>query len=143
MQIQADLQFIKEDINAVERHRIELYRARERYSGKLRMLNEDPSAKTVWPSLIDKRNGGIKSSLPSAQGQGWLGSSSSQSRSTDAKALVSTQIVQRKDASSGSELAHGSQSGVSVAQKRRIHAQVSARLIFIYSRCGTAIKEFK
>lgn len=89
------------------------------------MLNEDPSAKTVWPSLLDKRSSGMKSSVPSVQGQCWMGSGSSQSRRADAKALVSTQIVQRKDACSGSDSAHGAQSGVSVAQKRRIHAQVS------------------
>lgn len=38
LQIQKDLGYIKEDINAVERHRIELHRARERCSVKLRML---------------------------------------------------------------------------------------------------------
>ncbi|MFS8025821.1 putative transcription factor C2H2 family [Helianthus anomalus] len=51
-EIQNDLQYIKEDINAVERHRIELHRARERCSVKLRMISDDYNVKT---SLMDKR----------------------------------------------------------------------------------------
>lgn len=91
----------------------------------MRMLNEDPYAKTVWPSLIDKRNSGIMSSIPTAQGQCWMDSGSSQNRRADAKALVSSQIPQRKDACSGSDSPHGTQSGVSIARKWRIHARVS------------------
>ncbi|KAI7740994.1 hypothetical protein M8C21_016560 [Ambrosia artemisiifolia] len=52
-EIQNDLQYIKEDINAVERHRIELHRARERCSVKLRMVGDDFNVKT---SLMDKRS---------------------------------------------------------------------------------------
>ncbi|GMP73305.1 hypothetical protein CsSME_00031095 [Camellia sinensis var. sinensis] len=62
-EIQTDLQYIKEDINAVERHRIDLYRAKERYSVKLRMLLDDPSATKAWPSLMDRRRCGILSSI--------------------------------------------------------------------------------
>ncbi|KAM0021282.1 putative E3 ubiquitin-protein ligase COP1 [Helianthus debilis subsp. tardiflorus] len=50
-EIHNDLQYIKEDIKAVERHRIELYRARERCSIKLRMISDDYNVKT---SLMDK-----------------------------------------------------------------------------------------
>lgn len=120
--VQTDLRYIKEDISAVERQRIELYRARERYMVKMRMLTEDTSAKTAWHSLIDKRSSGIMSS-PNVQGQSWMGSGSLQNRRADAKALASPQMLQRKDACSGSDSPHSTQPGVSVARKRRIHAQ--------------------
>lgn len=93
LQIQNDLQYIKEDINAVERHRIELHRARERCSVKLRMIADDFNVQT---SLMDKRN---IMNIPDAH--------------------------ERKDACSGSD----SQTGVSIARKRRIHAQVSTPFI--------------
>ncbi|KAI8002007.1 E3 ubiquitin-protein ligase COP1 [Camellia lanceoleosa] len=122
-EIQTDLQYIKEDINAVERHRIDLYRAKERYSVKLRMLLDDPSAMKAWPSLMDRRRCGILSSIPpSPQGQCWMNEGNSQNRKVDGKALVSSQMVQRKDSYSGSD-SHVTQSGLAVARKRRVHAQ--------------------
>uniref|UniRef100_A0A5B7BN95 Putative E3 ubiquitin-protein ligase COP1-like n=1 Tax=Davidia involucrata TaxID=16924 RepID=A0A5B7BN95_DAVIN len=122
-EIQTDLHYIKEDINAVERHRIELYRARERDSVKLRMLVDDTSATQACTSLIDKQNSGIISGVPSVQGQCRMGSGNSQNRKTDAKALVSSQILHKKDAYSGLDSQHVGQSGVTVAKKRRVHAQ--------------------
>ncbi|XP_028109231.1 E3 ubiquitin-protein ligase COP1-like isoform X3 [Camellia sinensis] len=122
-QIQTDLQYIKEDINAVERHRIDLYRAKERYSVKLRMLLDDPSATKAWPSLMDRRRCGILSSIPpSPQGLCWMNEGNSQNRKVDGKALVSSQMVQRKDSYSGPD-SHVTQSGLAVARKRRVHAQ--------------------
>ncbi|XP_028109228.1 E3 ubiquitin-protein ligase COP1-like isoform X1 [Camellia sinensis] len=122
-EIQTDLQYIKEDINAVERHRIDLYRAKERYSVKLRMLLDDPSATKAWPSLMDRRRCGILSSIPpSPQGLCWMNEGNSQNRKVDGKALVSSQMVQRKDSYSGPD-SHVTQSGLAVARKRRVHAQ--------------------
>ncbi|KAL7242938.1 hypothetical protein ACSBR1_015359 [Camellia fascicularis] len=122
-EIQTDLQYIKEDINAVERHRIDLYRAKERYSVKLRMLLDDPSATKAWPSLMDRRRCGILSSIPpSPQGQCWMNEGNSQNRKVDGKVLVSSQMVQRKDSYSGSD-SHVTQSGLAVARKRMVHAQ--------------------
>ncbi|KAL1805870.1 hypothetical protein ACET3Z_028938 [Daucus carota] len=120
--IQAELRYIKEDIGVVERQRIDLYRARERYAVKPKMLTEDASTKTAWPSLVDKRSSGIMSS-PNVQGQSRMASGSLQDRRADALALRSSQIFQRKDACSGSDSPHNTQSGVSAARKRRIHAQ--------------------
>lgn len=88
------------------------------------MLTEDTSTKTAWPSLVDKRGSGIVSS-PNLQGQCRMASGSLQDRRADAKALRSSQFLQRKDACSGSDSPHNTQSGVSAARKRRIHAQVS------------------
>lgn len=91
---------------------------------KMRMPTEDTSAKPAWHSLIDKRSSAIMSS-PNVQGQSWMGSGSLQNRRADAKALENPQMLQRKDACSGSDSPHSTQSAVSVARKRRIHAQVN------------------
>ncbi|XP_010252572.1 PREDICTED: E3 ubiquitin-protein ligase COP1 [Nelumbo nucifera] len=120
-EIQNDLQYIKEDINAVERHRIELYRARERYSVKLRMLHDDPMAIKAWPSSMDKHSPGLLSSARSAQG----GTSSGNFQNkNDLKAQLSSQALQRKDAFSGSDPQNvATQSGLAIARKKRVHVQ--------------------
>ncbi|KAF8410785.1 hypothetical protein HHK36_003322 [Tetracentron sinense] len=123
-EIQTDLQYIKEDINAVERHRIELYRAKERYSVKLRMLVDDPMATKACLSSIDKHSAGLISSARSAQGG--MGSGNFQSKKADVKAQISSQGFQKKDVFSGSDSQHAvTQSGLAIARKRRVqlHAQ--------------------
>lgn len=135
-EIQNDLQFIKEDINVVERQRIDLYRVRERYSVKLRMLGGDPSPKKPWPPLPDKHSCGTTSSVPMSQGFGstcgipmssqglcLMGSSSLEDRKVDSKALLNSQVIQRKDAYSGSDPQNASQSGLAVARKKRVHTR--------------------
>ncbi|PSS24798.1 E3 ubiquitin-protein like [Actinidia chinensis var. chinensis] len=122
-QIQTDLQYIKEDINSVERRRMELYRAKERYTVKLRMLVDDPSAANAWPSLIDRRSDGMTSSLQNIQAHCRMNTGNSQSRKADAKALVNSQIVQRKDSHGGSDSQHVTQSGLALARKKRVLAQ--------------------
>ncbi|XXG76891.1 hypothetical protein AAC387_Pa08g1157 [Persea americana] len=120
-EVQTDLQYIKEDINSVERHRIELYRARERYSMKLLML-DDPMATKVWPSPIDKHNSGLISSARSAHGGTY--SRNFQNKKVDVKSQGSSPGHQRKDAFSGSEPQNVlTQSGLAVARKRRVHTQ--------------------
>ncbi|KAM0938988.1 putative transcription factor WD40-like family [Dioscorea sansibarensis] len=120
-EVQADLQFIKEDINAVERHRIELCRARERYSVKLRMLLDDPMPAKLWPA-IDKHNNILVSGARNAHGGTCSGNF--QSKKADMKAHGSYQGQQRKDAFSGSDPQHTlTQSGLAIARKRRVHAQ--------------------
>ncbi|XP_052202332.1 E3 ubiquitin-protein ligase COP1-like isoform X2 [Diospyros lotus] len=118
-EIQNDLRYIKEDINAVERRRMELYWAKERYPVKLRMLVDDPSATKAWPSLIDRRN---QSNVPVIQGQCPMGAGNLPNRKADLKALVSSKMVDRKDAHSGSDIQHVTP-GLAVARKRRVHAQ--------------------
>ncbi|XP_043689265.1 E3 ubiquitin-protein ligase COP1-like [Telopea speciosissima] len=122
-EVQNDLQYIKEDISAVERHRIELYRATERYSVKLRMLHDDPMATKAWPSSMDKHGSGLVSSARSAQGG--MSSGNFQNKKTDVKAQVSSQGLQRKDAfiSASDPQNVVTHSGLAVARKRRVHAQ--------------------
>lgn len=51
-EIQADLRCIEEDVYAVEKHKIELYRARGRCLAKLRTF-DDFTAVKPFPSLVD------------------------------------------------------------------------------------------
>ncbi|KAB2632272.1 E3 ubiquitin-protein ligase COP1-like [Pyrus ussuriensis x Pyrus communis] len=61
-EVQTHLQFIKEGIGAVERRRMELYRARDKYSVKLRMLGADDSiygARKQWLSSTDNNTSAL------------------------------------------------------------------------------------
>ncbi|KAG1327072.1 E3 ubiquitin-protein ligase COP1 [Cocos nucifera] len=121
-EVQTDLQYIKEDINAVERHRIELYRARERYSVKLRMLSDDAVATKLWPSTVDKHNSILVSSARSSVIGMCTGNF--QGKKVDMKAQVSHQVNQRKEAFNGSDSQHFlTQSGLAIARKKRVHIQ--------------------
>ncbi|KAK4369736.1 hypothetical protein RND71_009211 [Anisodus tanguticus] len=93
-----DLRYIKEDINAVEKRRIELYRARGRYSAKMRMLVDDSSAMTDMPSSRDKGSGAIVSSSFNSQERR---TGTSQTRNIDATAHANSQLVQWKDDNHG------------------------------------------
>ncbi|GAV71985.1 WD40 domain-containing protein/zf-C3HC4_2 domain-containing protein [Cephalotus follicularis] len=119
-EVQTDLQYIKEDINAVERHRIELYCARDRYSVKLRMLGDDDNARKPRPSLIDKNNSRFISSSPTLRGG--FSAGTLQNKKFDGNGQVIPQGFQRKDALSADSQSL-SQSGVSVVRKKRVHAQ--------------------
>ncbi|XP_022877925.1 E3 ubiquitin-protein ligase COP1-like isoform X2 [Olea europaea var. sylvestris] len=123
-EIQADLHYVKEDIHVVERRRIELYRARDRYSAKLRMLADDPTSRNMWPSLIDKRSGATVSRAPGAQGLCHMSSGTSKISKTDAQTPAS-HLILRKDASGGSDSQNITQSRLALARKRRVHAQLN------------------
>ncbi|KAL6633462.1 hypothetical protein ACP70R_026133 [Stipagrostis hirtigluma subsp. patula] len=121
-EIQTDLQYIKEDISAVERHRLELYRTKERYSMKLRMLLDDPAAPKMWSSPVDKANSLF---LPNSRAP--LSAScpgSLQNKKLDLKAQVSHQGFQRRDALTCSDRPSSPiQSGNVMARKRRVQQQ--------------------
>lgn len=119
-EVQTDLRYIKEDVLAVEKHRLELYRARERYSVKLRMLLDDPVASKLWPSTIDRHNNVLVSSARSPHEGACSGLF--QGKKIDLKAQGSYPTQPRKDAGSDSQLSL-TQTGLIVARKRRIHAQ--------------------
>lgn len=117
-EIQADLQFIKEDVNAVERFRTELYRAKERFSVKLWMLNQETITERARGLFTEKQGSGSNCSAHSLQGQ--MGS---QDKIADAKVQLSSQSIQRKDVYSGLDLQSVSPSAPAVARKRRVHLQ--------------------
>ncbi|KAG8488380.1 hypothetical protein CXB51_016563 [Gossypium anomalum] len=126
-EVQTDLHFIKEDINSVERHRIDLYRARDRYSLKLRMLGDDSSTRKPWDSSIERNSSGIASS--SLNVRVGMSAGNLQNKKSDGKTQVSGHRVQRKDALSGADSQGFNQSGLSIARKKRIHAQSSVNHI--------------
>ncbi|XP_073138412.1 E3 ubiquitin-protein ligase COP1-like [Henckelia pumila] len=121
-EVLSDLQYIKEDIHAVERRRIEMYRRRDRYSTKMRMLVDEPASKTVWPSLIDKHGGSTVSRTATAPGLCLVSPGGSQNRKTDSKSSA-CHLIPRKDSFGGSDNQNLNQSGLALARKRRVHAQ--------------------
>lgn len=120
LQIYSDLNYIKDDINAVERYRTELYRAKERFSVKLRLVNNDPIARKAWALLTDK-HGSDTICSPHYM----LGQMGTQNQKADVKAQASSQALQNLDACSGSDLHSVAPSALAVARKRRVHSQVS------------------
>lgn len=120
--MQTDLQFIKEDISAVERHRIDLYRARDRYSLKLRMLGDDSSARKPWSSSIDKSGSGPISSSHNIHGG--MSTANLQIKKVDGRGQVSSAGLHRKDGICGSDQQNVNQSGLAMVKKKRVHAQV-------------------
>lgn len=121
-EIQSDLQYIKEDIHAVEKHRVELYRRRDRYSAKMRMAADDPTSKSLRPSLMDKHSDPTVYRATIAQDHVRLSSSVARNRKADSKPSASP-LVPRKDASGASDNQNLSQSGLASARKRRVHTQ--------------------
>ncbi|XP_073123050.1 E3 ubiquitin-protein ligase COP1-like isoform X2 [Henckelia pumila] len=121
-EVQHDLQYIKEDINAVERHRIELYRARDRYSGNLQMISYEPMGTRSQSSLVDRNTSGIV--INSCDAKGVITSVNFKNKKEEKKAQVNPLGTQSKDASfSGPTSQHISQSGLAVLRKKRVHAQ--------------------
>ncbi|KAK9285569.1 hypothetical protein L1049_024764 [Liquidambar formosana] len=121
-EIQTDLQYIKEDVNSVERHRIELYRTRDRYSVKLRMLGDDPTATKLRPSSIDKNSYGLTSSFRNALGG--MATGNFPNKKVEGKAQLSSHKLQRKDALSGSDSQNINQTNLAVLRKKRVQAQI-------------------
>ncbi|TYH62155.1 hypothetical protein ES332_D07G100200v1 [Gossypium tomentosum] len=130
-EVQTDLHFIKEDINSVERHRIDLCCARDRYSLKLRMLGDDSSTRKPWDSSIERNSSGIASS--SLNVRVGMSAGNLQNKKSDGKTQVSGHGAQRKDALSGADSQGFNQSGLFVARKKRIHAQVEC--VQMHQRC--------
>lgn len=121
-EIQTDLQYIKDDISSVERHRLDLYRTKERYSMRLRMLLDEPAASKMWPSPMDKPSSPFvpnSRAPPSTSSPGGLNN-----RRFDLRAPASHQGHQRRDALASSDPPNPPiQSGNVIARKRRVQAQ--------------------
>lgn len=123
LQIQNDLQYVKEDINAVERYRIDLYRARDRYSVKLQMLSDECLVTRSQSSSIDRTSSGLACSSRSVHGG--LAAGNFQYKKGDSKPQFGSLGPQKKNASlSALNSQHMSQSGLAVVRKKRVHAQV-------------------
>uniref|UniRef100_A0A5B7BC13 Uncharacterized protein n=1 Tax=Davidia involucrata TaxID=16924 RepID=A0A5B7BC13_DAVIN len=84
------------------------------------MLADDPTATKSRTSLIDKNSSGLISRSRNIRG---IGMGNFQYKKLDGKSQVSAPAPQRKDAFSGLESEHTSQSGLAVVRKKRVHAQ--------------------
>ncbi|KAG8364556.1 hypothetical protein BUALT_Bualt18G0009400 [Buddleja alternifolia] len=121
-EVQNDIQYIKEDLNAVERHRIELYRARDRCSVKLRMVSDDPMGMRSRSSSMDRNISGLVCN--SCNAQGGISSGSFPYKKEEGKVQVKPLGTLSKDSSfSGPTSQNISQSGLAVIRKKRVHAQ--------------------
>jgi E3 ubiquitin-protein ligase RFWD2 len=127
---------------------MELYRAKERYSMKLRMLMDDtPSlSNRPWTHSSDKHSGIFLSNNSLASLAGSCSGGVMQNRKADAKGQLSSahQGFQRRDGFTGLEPAGPApvQSGAVVARKRRVQQQVRNCFILLqtiycmYKYCG-------
>jgi hypothetical protein len=116
----------------VERHRLELYRAKERYS----IRKDDPAAPKLWTSPLDKASGLF---LPSSRAPLASCPGSLPYKKLDLKAQVSYQGFQRRDALTCSNPPNVLiQSSNVMARKRRVQAQVRLLcpvLLYSFGRC--------
>ncbi|XP_057784867.1 E3 ubiquitin-protein ligase COP1-like [Salvia miltiorrhiza] len=123
-EVQSDLQYIKEDLNAVERHRIELYQAKERCSVKLKMVSGDPLGIRSRTSSrpMDRNIPGLVSNSYNIRG---ITSMNFQYKKDEGRAQVNIPRTQSKEAAALNEPTsqHMSQSGLAVMRKKRVHAQ--------------------
>lgn len=131
--VQSDLQYIKEDLNSVERHRIELYQARERCSVKLKMLSAsgDPlGIRSRTSSRPMDRNVPVPVSN-SYNIRGGITSMNFQYKKDEGKTQVNIPRTQSKEAALNEPTSqHMSPSCLAITRKKRVHAQVSDEVCF-------------
>ncbi|KAL7102443.1 hypothetical protein ACP275_08G121100 [Erythranthe tilingii] len=119
-EVQNDLVYVKEDLNTVERRRIELYRARERYSVKLK-ASDDPVRMRSRTSSMERIVGPASNSCTT---KGGMTSVNIQYKKNEGKVHINPLGTQIKDATfSGPTSQQISQSGMAVTRKKRVHAQ--------------------
>ncbi|XP_047336623.1 E3 ubiquitin-protein ligase COP1-like isoform X2 [Impatiens glandulifera] len=119
-EIQTDLQCIKEDINSVERHRIELYRARDRYTAQRRVA-DDPAI-TKFGSASINRNTGVPTSS-SRKARTGTATGDFQYMKEDVQVQVSPLSPEGKEIPGGLESEHMNQTSLSAMKTKRVHAQ--------------------
>lgn len=125
-QVQNDLQYIKEDLGAVEKRRIQLCHARERCSVKLKMLSDDPLGIRSRTSSKDRSMSGLVCN--SCNTQGGVTSMNFPFKKDEGKAQANPLAAKSKEASLNELTSHNtSHSGSAVIRKKRVHAQVSKR----------------
>ncbi|KAK9078163.1 hypothetical protein SSX86_002220 [Deinandra increscens subsp. villosa] len=120
-EVQTDIQYIKEDASLVERHRIELYRARDKYLSKIQLHSGELHESKSWFSPS------INHDLMFASGKthGGVSSGNFQYKNLDGKSQASSFGAQGKEASSVLTSQHTSQSSLAVIRKKRVQSQFS------------------
>lgn len=130
--VQSNLEYIKKDLNAVERHRIQLYQARERCSVKLKKSSDDPliikPRTSSWP--MDRNISGLgRNSYNIKRG---ITPVNSQYKKNEGKAQVKIPATQSKETALNEPSSQDmGQSGLAVMRKKRVHAQVSDEVCLI------------
>lgn len=121
-EVQADLHYIKDDILALEKRRLELSRVRERYSRKLHMPLDEPMDTTLGHAAIDDGNN-VHTSFVRG-GQGGAMSGKFQQKKAEIKAQASSQGMQsRANFCHSDSQVLPTLSGLTIARKRRVLAQ--------------------
>ncbi|EPS73919.1 hypothetical protein M569_00837, partial [Genlisea aurea] len=121
-EVQNDLQHIKEDLRAVEKHRIDLYRARDRHSLKLRMLFEKSAGIKSQASSFNRDITSAICNSCSAPGE-FAPSSILQNESEGNIQVKDVGTVGKDSSFGGSNSQSIGQSSFAVMRKKRIHAQ--------------------
>ncbi|KAL8189188.1 hypothetical protein R6Q57_028754 [Mikania cordata] len=121
-EVQTDIQYIKEDASLVERHRIELYRARDEYLSKMHMHSDELQESNSWfSSSINKGNNDLM--FASGKTQGGISTVNFQYKNADGKSQASSFGAQVKEASSVLTSQQTSQSSLAVMRKKRVQSQ--------------------
>lgn len=119
-EVQSNLEFIKDDLNAVERHRIELCQARARCSVKPKMFSDDPLIiRSRTPRPMDRNISGvvcnsynIKRGITPVK------------KTNQVKAQIKIPGTQSNEAAPSEPTSPDmSQSGLAVMRKKRVHGQ--------------------
>ncbi|KAI3803586.1 hypothetical protein L1987_31742 [Smallanthus sonchifolius] len=119
-EVQTDMQYIKEDASLVERHRIELYRARDKYLSKMQMYSGELQ-ESWFSSSINKDNNDLM--FASGRTHGGVPTGNFQYKNVDAKSQASSFGAQGKETSSVLTSQHTSQSSLAVVRKKRVQSQ--------------------
>ncbi|XP_076924829.1 E3 ubiquitin-protein ligase COP1-like [Bidens hawaiensis] len=121
-EVQTDMQYIKEDASLVERHRIELYRERDKCLSKMQMQTGELQASRSWfSSSIHKDNSDLI--YPSGRTHGGVPSGNFHYSNVDGKSQASSFGAPGKEASSALTSLHTSQSSIAVTRKKRVQSQ--------------------
>ncbi|XP_076904898.1 E3 ubiquitin-protein ligase COP1-like [Bidens hawaiensis] len=121
-EVQTDMQYIKEDASLVERHRMELYRARDKYLSKMQMQTGELQESRSWfSSSTHKDNGDLI--FASMRTHGGVPSDNFHYSNVDGKSQASSFGAPGKEASSALTSQHTSQSSIAVTRKKRVQSQ--------------------
>lgn len=136
-EVQSNLEFIKDDLNAVERHRIELCQARARCSVKLKMFSDDPlmiRSHTSSRPMDRNISGVLCNSYNIKRG---ITPVNFQHKKNEGKAQVKIPGTQSKESVLNEPTSLDmSRSGLAVMRKKRVHGQFNElQEFYLQKRC--------
>ncbi|KAL1821762.1 hypothetical protein ACET3Z_016631 [Daucus carota] len=120
-EIQKDMQFVKEDINVVEREIINSCRTRNRSLPEVHMLTDDYTMVRSWSSSVEKNTSTSISSPQNSRGR--MSTWNFLSKNVAGKTQAVKLGPHKKDNMNISNPQHTSSSGLSVVRKKRVQSQ--------------------